>query len=139
MVFAGDEIGLEGVLGEDARRPMPWHRPGSWDRETMATYTSLAGLRRSHAALRWGGQRWVHVSANALAFVREHESGDLLVVACRGGSRSVTVPAAALGCTDGTALLSTSGAATRLRRSGRGRDATVEIPLQGKDLSVYAL
>src|SRR3546814_3184256 len=23
MIFAGDEIGLEGVLGEDSRRPMP--------------------------------------------------------------------------------------------------------------------
>ena len=26
MIFAGDEIGLEGVNGEDSRRPMPWHR-----------------------------------------------------------------------------------------------------------------
>ena len=24
MVFAGDEIGLDGLWGEDARRPMPW-------------------------------------------------------------------------------------------------------------------
>jgi alpha-glucosidase len=24
MVFAGDELGLEGVIGEDSRRPMPW-------------------------------------------------------------------------------------------------------------------
>ena len=28
MVFAGDEIGLEGDWGEDARRTMPWSRPG---------------------------------------------------------------------------------------------------------------
>jgi len=28
MVFAGDELGLEGVNGEDARRPMPWGAAG---------------------------------------------------------------------------------------------------------------
>ena len=27
MVFAGDELGLEGSWGEDARRTMPWDRP----------------------------------------------------------------------------------------------------------------
>ncbi|MEU0486176.1 glycoside hydrolase family 13 protein, partial [Streptosporangium sp. NPDC006013] len=27
MVFAGDEIGLEGAWGEDSRRTMPWDRP----------------------------------------------------------------------------------------------------------------
>ena len=31
MVFAGDELGLEGAWGEDARRTMPWDRPESWD------------------------------------------------------------------------------------------------------------
>ena len=27
MVFAGDELGLEGEWGEDARRTMPWDAP----------------------------------------------------------------------------------------------------------------
>ena len=27
MVFAGDELGLEGEWGEDARRTMPWDGP----------------------------------------------------------------------------------------------------------------
>ena len=31
MVFMGDELGGQGVQGEDARRPMPWHRPDTWD------------------------------------------------------------------------------------------------------------
>ena len=31
MLFAGDELGLEGAWGEDARRTMPWDRPESWD------------------------------------------------------------------------------------------------------------
>jgi alpha-glucosidase len=35
-VFAGQELGLEGVNGEDSRRPMPWNRPDSWDAATLA-------------------------------------------------------------------------------------------------------
>ena len=31
MIFAGDEIGVGGDWGEDARRPMPWNRPETWD------------------------------------------------------------------------------------------------------------
>ena len=48
MIFAGDEIGLEGVNGEDARRPMPWHRREEWDEQTLTTYADLARLRREH-------------------------------------------------------------------------------------------
>ncbi|MCY7395947.1 MAG: hypothetical protein LH468_07300 [Nocardioides sp.] len=54
MVVAGDEIGLEGVLGEDSRRPMPWHRPQSWDHTTLASYAALARARADHPALRSG-------------------------------------------------------------------------------------
>ncbi len=83
MVFAGDEIGLEGVVGEDSRRTMPWHRPDSWDRATLSTYSALAGLRREHAALRRGGLRWAHVDDDEIAWLREHPEGTLLVVARR--------------------------------------------------------
>ena len=38
MVFAGDEIGLEGEWGEDARRTMPWDRPESWDSALLEEY-----------------------------------------------------------------------------------------------------
>ena len=38
MVFAGDELGLEGDWGEDARRTMPWDRPESWDADLLASY-----------------------------------------------------------------------------------------------------
>ena len=35
MIFAGDEWGLEGVNGEDARRPMPWDRPDGQDQSDL--------------------------------------------------------------------------------------------------------
>ena len=83
MLFAGDEIGLEGVLGEDSRRPMPWHRREDWDEATLATYAALARARATHPALVHGGLRWAHVDEDCLAFLREHPAGTLLVVARR--------------------------------------------------------
>ncbi|MBB6628607.1 glycoside hydrolase family 13 protein [Nocardioides sp. KIGAM211] len=105
MVFAGDEIGLEGVLGEDSRRTMPWDRPETWDGETFATYASLARLRTEHDALRRGGLRWAHVDEDALVFVREHPSGSLLVAARRDAGVHIDLPAGPLGFVDGTPLL----------------------------------
>ena len=55
MVFAGDEIGLEGVLGEDSRRPMPWQHPETWDRETHASYAALLERHRPAGATTGGG------------------------------------------------------------------------------------
>ena len=40
MVFAGDEIGLEGDWGEDARRTMPWSRPESVGRTPRSRATA---------------------------------------------------------------------------------------------------
>ena len=104
MVFAGDEIGLEGVNGEDARRPMPWHRREEWDEQTLTTYADLARLRRDHPALRRGGLRWAHVDADTIAYLREHPDQTVLVVArraacglvgaARRGADGVEVPAA---------------------------------------------
>ena len=41
MIFAGDELGLEGEWGEDARRTMPWDRPDAWDATLLDGYRRL--------------------------------------------------------------------------------------------------
>jgi alpha-glucosidase len=92
MVFAGDEIGLEGVNGEDARRTMPWHRRDEWDTQTLATYADLARLRRDHPALRRGGLRWAHVDSDTIGYVREHPEETVLVVARRAAGGAFTLP-----------------------------------------------
>ena len=92
MVFAGDEIGLEGVNGEDSRRTMPWHRPEQWDRATLTTYADLARLRRAHLALRRGGLRWAHVDADTISYLREHPGGSVLVVARRAAGDAFHLP-----------------------------------------------
>src|SRR5437660_344281 len=66
MLFAGDELGLEGDWGEDARRTMPWERPDAWDTGLFEIYRGLIALRRSSDALARGGLRYVHVSGDAL-------------------------------------------------------------------------
>jgi len=135
MVFAGDEIGLEGVIGEDARRTMPWDRPESWDRETLATYSALARLRRTHLALRRGGLRWAHVSDDALVFLREHPSGSVLVCARRAAGAAIALPAGPLGAGSG-ALLFASGASGDLTREG---ELLVVPASEGPVVSLHAL
>ncbi|OOC53714.1 MULTISPECIES: glycoside hydrolase family 13 protein [Nocardiopsis] len=70
FLFAGDEIGLEGLDGENARRPMPWHRPETWDRETLDAHTRLLSLRRELPALQTGGLRWLDAGPHHMTFLR---------------------------------------------------------------------
>ena len=83
MVFAGDEIGLGGDWGEDARRTMPWSRPETWDHVALDGYRELIELRRGSRALARGGIRYAHVSADAIAYLRESRDETLLCLAAR--------------------------------------------------------
>jgi alpha-glucosidase len=96
MIFAGDEIGLEGRWGEDGRRTMPWSEAGTWDTATLAVYRELAALRRSSDALARGGIRYLHVSSNAVAYLRETRSERLLCLAARAAHEPVSTPFANL-------------------------------------------
>ena len=98
MVFAGDELGLEGAWGEDARRTMPWDEPESWDAELLATYVRVIALRRSSEALARGGLRHVSVGEDAIVYLREHGDERLLCLAARAEHEPVRVSLAALGC-----------------------------------------
>ena len=97
MVFAGDELGLEGAWGEDARRTMPWEQPETWDTALLEEYRRLIALRRSSAALARGGCRWAYVDADRLAYVRETASERLLCLASRDGNAALRLSLAALG------------------------------------------
>jgi alpha-glucosidase len=92
MVFAGDELGLEGAWGEDGRRTMPWQSPETWDARLLETYRSLLRLRRTSDALARGGVRYVHASADAVAYLRESPSETLLCLAARAPHDPITTP-----------------------------------------------
>jgi alpha-glucosidase len=100
MMFAGDELGLEGEWGEDARRTMPWDRPDTWDDALLETYRRLIALRRSNDALARGGLRYVSVGRDAVAFLRETRDERLLVLAARAEHEPVRVALGALGSRD---------------------------------------
>lgn len=89
MIFAGDELGLQGVDGEDSRRTMPWDDPAAFSTPTRDLYAALAALRTEQPALRRGGLRWAHVSADSVAFLREHPVGSVLVCLSRDGHQAV--------------------------------------------------
>lgn len=93
MIFAGDELGLEGIDGEDARVPMPWDDPVRMAHPLGDVYRRLIALRRAHPALRRGGLRWAHASDDAIAYLREDVDERLLVMAVRSGRASVALPA----------------------------------------------
>ena len=126
MLFAGDEIGLEGVSGEDGRRPMPWHRREEWDTATLTTYAALAALRRRHVALRRGGLRWAYVDDDSLVYLREHPDETLLVAARRGAAPEVRLDLPA-----GDLLLSSAG-------EDRGFAGAVPAT-EGPDLAIWRL
>ncbi|MGH3126981.1 MAG: glycoside hydrolase family 13 protein [Gaiellaceae bacterium] len=97
MVFAGAELGLEGAWGEDARRTMPWDRPGTWDIEVLEAYRRLIALRRSSGALAHGSMRYAHVSSDAIAYVRESIDETLLCFAARADHPEIRLRRIALG------------------------------------------
>jgi alpha-glucosidase len=82
-IFAGDEIGLEGAWGEDARRTIPWKHRDKWDIKFFEEVKRLVAIRRNSEALALGGLRFIHVTDDVIAFLRESHSETVLVVISR--------------------------------------------------------
>jgi alpha-glucosidase len=92
MVFAGDELGFEGVDGEDSRRTMPWDDPVAFRTRTRTVYADLARLRAEHPALQTGGLRWVHIGTDDVAYLREDERETLLIQVSRSAAPPAELP-----------------------------------------------
>jgi alpha-glucosidase len=96
MMFAGDELGLEGAWGEDARRTMPWDHQDAWATGLLDEYRRLIALRRSSPALARGGIRFAFVDEDVIAYVRETSSERVLCLASRDEHAPVRLPLSAL-------------------------------------------
>ena len=92
MVFAGAELGLHGTTGHDARRTMPWDDAAQWDEVLLGEYRRLIALRRSSDALARGGVRYLHVSDDAIAYLRETRVERVLCLAARAPHDPISVP-----------------------------------------------
>ncbi|MEY4348176.1 MAG: hypothetical protein RIS43_595 [Actinomycetota bacterium] len=88
MIFAGDEIGAEGLWGEDSRTTFPWDNKESWDMETFSVYKDLIALRKSREALIEGGLRWIHVEDDLVVYLRESKNETLLIAAARNAAKA---------------------------------------------------
>jgi alpha-glucosidase len=130
MVFAGDELGLEGSWGEDARRTMPWDRPQAWDTELLEAFRTLIGLRRTSSALARGGIRYAHIAPDAIAYLRETRSERVLCLAARAAGDDVRLSLASLRC---TSLESLHGAEARIE------NGEVVLPGDGPAFHVWRL
>lgn len=71
MIFAGDEIGEEGLWGEDSRSPFPWESEREWDHATRQTYKDFIAIRRASSALAFGGLEWLSQGENHLVYLRD--------------------------------------------------------------------
>ena len=82
-IFAGDEIGLEGEWGEDARRTINWDDTSNWDKDLLSEFRELIAIRKKHRALVHGEIRWIATEKDYLAYLRESKNETLLVVSSR--------------------------------------------------------
>jgi alpha-glucosidase len=85
-IFAGDELGLEGAWGEDARRTIDWTQ-SNWNQELFAEVKKLVKIRKTHHALAEGGIRWVHTADDSVAFIRESHQEKLMIIATRSKTK----------------------------------------------------
>ena len=97
MLWAGDEIGQEGVNGEDARRPIPWDNHEQWDMNRFAFNGALFRARAENVALRRGGLRWLAVQDDSITFLRESPDQTILIHAARAQHHTVKIPPWILG------------------------------------------
>src|SRR5581483_2523152 len=116
--------------GEDARRTMPWQRPGAWDTELLSSYRRLIALRRGSEALARGGIRYAAVGADAIAYLREHGQERLLCLAARADHEPIRLPLDALGC---EALETVVGS------DARDEDGHADLPGEGPSFHVWQL
>ncbi|HEX5729776.1 glycoside hydrolase family 13 protein [Microbacterium sp.] len=131
MLWAGDEIGQEGVNGEDGRRPFPWHDTSGWDMERLAVTRSLFNARAASVALRHGGLRWLAVSDDAVTFVRESPVESVLVHAARAAHSPVRLGRAVVG----PELTGLAGA-TDIHAD---RDGVVTLPANGPAFGMWRI
>lgn len=90
-VYYGSEAGLSGGSDPQCRRAMPWS-DDLRDNNLAEYFRSLAGMRRSSAALRRGTFAVVRADADTVAFTRTAEGETVLVILNNADSaRAVTL------------------------------------------------
>lgn len=82
-VYYGDEIGMTARDSLEARNCMIWDS-NQWDPDLRAFYQQLVRLRRTSSALHQGGFQILCSEENVLAFLRDTDDEQILVIGNRG-------------------------------------------------------
>ena len=82
-VYYGDEIGMTARDSLEARNPMIWDS-GEWEESLRSFYQRLIRLRRSSPALIDGGFQILLAEEGCLAFLRDTDVEQILVIGNRG-------------------------------------------------------
>jgi alpha-glucosidase len=82
-IYYGDEIGMTGRDSLEARDPMIWDS-NQWDHDLRSFYQRLIRLRRTFSALIDGGFQILLSEENVLAFLRDTDTEQILVIGNRG-------------------------------------------------------
>ena len=96
-IYYGDEIGMRGKDSLEARDCMIWD-PSGWDNDLRAYFKTLIHLRRTSPALSEGGFQVLLVEEDVLAYLRDTEDSQIILVGNRGSSDR---PAGSLPVEDG--------------------------------------
>ncbi|MBI5965993.1 MAG: maltodextrin glucosidase [Chloroflexi bacterium] len=91
-IYYGDEIGMSGRDALEARNCMVWDST-QWDSGLRAFYQTLIKLRRTSPALIDGGFQVLLAEENVLAYLRDTDEEQIIVIGNRG---SVEYPAGLL-------------------------------------------
>ena len=126
----GDEVGLQGEEGNASRLAMPWNEE-AWDLDHLEFTRALVQVPRPVPALQAGGFQVLETGADSLAFLRDTDDEQVIVVVVRGpGSRTGDLAGGASGrsptapCSPRSSPVSarrSPAAACRCRRRRRGR------------------
>jgi alpha-glucosidase len=90
-VYYGDEVGLTSAGGIGPRGCMPWEQT-RWDEDLRAFYQKLIHLRRTSPALIDGGFQALLAEEDTLAYLRDTDDEQIIVVAQRGGAPRPSTP-----------------------------------------------
>jgi alpha-glucosidase len=90
-ILYGDEVGLEGADSTAARRTMPWERD-AWDIDLLADVRALVRLRTRSSALGSGGFQVLEVGEDCVAWLRDTDEEQVIVVAVRGPEARPSAP-----------------------------------------------
>lgn len=129
-IYYGDEAGVYGSADPDCRRTYPW---GKEDKELLAFYKKLIGIRNAHKALfAYGDLKTLKAEGDVYAYSRMAADGSCGIVALnRGAARTITfsLPASLAGTSFHDAL--TGYACT-------AKDGNLSLPL-GKNQGMMLL